>query len=632
MARSKAECGILAWLIAALGMMIVRPALVVAAASPTVMAVTLNAGEQYIIENVSTTDTAAVKVVSNPQAMVVHNETPGKIVVLGAQEGEWKIEVKTSAGEPVTYDVTVKSAANPLAISSPSAAPPPIVGSGRTTGEAAPVVVSKMDTPPDSSAPTSPDSSSSASGASSDGSPATYTPPAATTASSGPAPASPGEGTGTAYAGERPTFVHRDDDTVRYKAAPPAPSMPAINAQGNGPNGTFFTNPTVAETGADYFSPSVNAGKHYLPEDSVTVMTGSSRIIDFTAKIRRVSVADTGVADIQVVNPYQINLIGHKPGFTTLAVWNTRGQYEERQVRIDPSGKQQVLLNCLVAELNKSNIENQGMNLSAAFPNYGLSLFGLPGNVATPYSAQTSTGGGGASNNSLAPAGSLNGLILSNNITYGLAGANSQVNTQGLFQYLENHSLAKILAEPHLLANSGEEAKFLSGGEIPIVLAQALNTSIVFKQFGTSVEFVPTVIGRNDVELLVKPEVSEPNFALGVNLFGFTVPAFITRRAETMVRLKDNQTLLIAGLILHEKKTQVDKVPYLGDIPFISGLFKHTNYTNQETDLVMSVTPNIVRPLPDGAPIYNPGIAPELTREQIETHRLSQPDVSRPRF
>ena len=223
-------------------------------------------------------------------------------------------------------------------------------------------------------------------------------------------------------------------------------------------------------------------------------------------------------------------------------------------------------------------------------------------------------------------------MLLSQSLTYGLALGNKNYQLQGFFQYLEAHNLGKILAQPHLLANSGEEAKFLSGGEIPIVIAQALNTSIVFKQFGTSVEFVPTVIGRNDIQLLVKPEVSEPDFAQGVQLFGFNVPAFITRRAETMVQLKDNQTLIIAGLILHEKKTEIQKVPYLGDVPYLGGLFRLTNYTNTETDLVMSVTPQIVQPLPEGASVYNPTYVPELTREQTETRRLAQPDVTRPRF
>jgi pilus assembly protein CpaC len=363
----------------------------------------------------------------------------------------------------------------------------------------------------------------------------------------------------------------------------------------------------------------------------VQMQTGSSRIIDFASKLRRVSVADTAIADIQVINPFQVNLIGHKPGFTTLAIWNQSGQYEERPVRIDPNGKQQVLLNTMVAELNRNVVENQGANLSAALTRAGVSLVGLPGPVATPYSPST-TLGGQQSAATLPPGGSLIPMLLSQSLTYGLAFGNNNYQTQSLFQYLEQHNLAKILAQPHLLANSGEEAKFLSGGEIPIVIAQALNTSIVFKQFGTSVEFVPTVVGRDDIELLVKPEVSEPDFAHGVQLFGFNVPAFVTRRAETMVQLKDNQTLIIAGLILHDKKTNINKVPYLGDVKYLGGLFRTTSYTNTETDLVMSVTPQIVRPLPNGAAVYNPTSVPELTHDQIETRKLAQPDATRPRF
>jgi len=416
------------------------------------------------------------------------------------------------------------------------------------------------------------------------------------------------------------------------------PLIPSQSATANSP-GKFRSDPSVALSGGDYQTTAVSGGTHPLPPDTIDMMTGTSQIIDFPARIRRVSIADTNIADIQVVSPFQINLIGHKPGFTTLAVWNNQGSYDERQVRIDASGKEQVLLNCVVAELDRSNIENQGVNLSLALTNYGVSLFGMPGAVATPFSPQstistilpngTVVSGQSAS---LPPAGSLIPMLLSQNMTYGLAAGNSNVQTQGFFQFLENHNLAKILAQPHLLANSGEEAKFLSGGEIPIVIAQALNTSIVFKQFGTSVQFVPTVVGRNNIELLVKPEVSQPDYAHGVSMFGFTIPAFVTRRAETMVRLKDNQTLIIAGLILHNPISTVNKVPYLGDVPYLGGLFRTTSHTTQETDLVMSVTPQIVRALPDGAQTYNPYDAGPLTPESIKTKQLPTYDASRPRF
>ena len=252
-----------------------------------------------------------------------------------------------------------------------------------------------------------------------------------------------------------------------------------------------------------------------------------------------------------MINPYELNLVAHQPGFTTLAVWDTQGRYSEREIRVDESGKQQVLLNVIVAELNRSRIENFGINWSMALPRWNISLVNMAGGVATPYTATSAlTANSLISSNppvtvsttaagTLPPNGTLIPLLLSQNLTYGLAAGNDNIQTQSFFQFLEENSMGKILAEPHLLANSGEKAEFLSGGEIPIVISQALNTSIVFKQFGTSVIFVPTVIGFDDILLKVKPEVSEPNFAEGVNLFGFTVPAFVTRRAETMVRLKE---------------------------------------------------------------------------------------------
>jgi pilus assembly protein CpaC len=362
-------------------------------------------------------------------------------------------------------------------------------------------------------------------------------------------------------------------------------------------------------------------------------------VIDFQRRITRISVADSKIADVQVINPFQLNLIAHQAGATTLSVWDDQGRYDERMVRIDPSGRQQVMLNTTIAELDRSVLENQGINLSVAFTRLGLSLVGMPGAVASPYTANTSLTpttstqtGTSSSGGLLPPGGSIIPLLLSSNLTYGLAAQNSDMVWQSFFQFLENHNLGKVLAEPHLLANSGEKAKFLSGGEIPIVIAQALNSTIVFKTFGTSVEFIPTVFGRNEIELLVKPEVSQPDYTHGVQLFGFTVPAFITRRAETLVRLKDRQTLIIAGLIEHEKISQVQKVPYLGDIPWVSGLFRTTYWSDKESDLVMSVTPEIVRPLPPGGQVYLPTSRGDMSPANIKTVPIDPPDAARPRF
>jgi pilus assembly protein CpaC len=615
----KRGCVLIPWLAAAISLLLFRPGLVFAASDVgQQVSVSLNAGESYVIDNVSPGATPGVKVVNNPHALVVHNEEPGKVVLLGAEAGEWAITVKSASGNDVTYDVTVSAAVSNKDINKPGKAPAAIAGTGIKSGEAAPVVA-KLDA---------------GAGPVASASPATRVAPSETVSESAPAAKAAPASTELAAASPAPAPA----------AAAPVPAPAAIAAPPVIPNQSaagekFRSDPSVALSGGNYASTAVSGGAHYLPSDTVMLMTGTSRIIDFPSRIRRVSIADTKIADIQVVNPFQLNLIGHKPGFTTLAVWNSQGSYEERQVRIDASGNQQVLLNTMIGELNKQAIENQGINLSTALTNYGISLFGLPGAVATPYSPQTSAtavlpngttiSGGSAT---MLPPGALMPMLLSQNITYGLAAGNSNIQWQGFFQFLENHNLGKILAEPHLLANSGEQAKFLSGGEIPIVIAQALNTSIVFKQFGTSVDFVPTVVGRNEIELLVKPEVSQPDYTHGVQMFGFNIPAFVTRRAETMVRLRDNQTLIIAGLILHQRTSAVNKVPYLGDVPWLGGLFRTTNWQNTETDLVMSVTPQIVTPLPEGGSVYNPYHTPEMTQQQIKTMPLAHPDAARPRF
>jgi len=626
----------------AAGMIALFPGLLRAAENqPVKMSMTLNAGETYVIDNVKAGETPGVKVVSNPGALVIHNEEPGKITLLGAESGEWKVTVKMSDGSKAIYDITVKSVANPYAVSSPTTYSG-VVNGTKPGGIVAPPVA-KLDkgTGPMASASSSvggarmvtiPESSE---GASAPVQPASLpAPPVGGPASTPRAVAVP-----PALASTRPSA-----SSVLPMAPPPPAPQPVVPSSGAsaiapppatiaaGPPLKYMANPAIAVTGGTYASPAVNGGKHYLPDDVIVIQSGNSRIIDFADRIRRVSIADTNVADLQVINPYQINLIAHKPGFTTLAIWNKQGNYEERSVRIDPDSKQQVLLNTMVAELNRGAIENQGMNLSVALTHLGLSFASFPGYVATPFSPETPAFPTSPISGTLPAPGQLIAPELSQTPTYYLAAGNGDVQINGFFQYLEEHDLAKVLAQPHLLANSGEEAKFLDGGEIPIVIAQALNTSIVFKQYGTSVEFVPTVVGRSDIELLVKPEFSEPDYTHGVVEFGFTIPAFITRRAETMVRMRDNQTLIIAGLLLHSKVTQIDKVPYIGDVPYIGGLFRTTSYNNTESELVISVTPQIVKPLPDASQVYNPSNVPEMTREQIETKRLPQPDVTRPRF
>jgi pilus assembly protein CpaC len=352
-------------------------------------------------------------------------------------------------------------------------------------------------------------------------------------------------------------------------------------------------------------------------------------VFDFGGPISRVSMSSTKVADIQVLGNHQLMIVGHQPGFGSLVVWDNQGNYIERQIWTEIAGHQQVMLHVIVAEVDLNKLQQQGIDIAVALKNIGLTLVSLPGAVASPY-----TSGGSSSGPSVPPFGGTPlPLLFNQSMTYMIAGNNSNVAAWSFFQFLESHDLARILARPQLLANSGQKAKFLSGGEIPIVITQALTTSIVFKQYGTSVAFIPTVIGSRDIDLLVRPEVSQPDYSLGVQLFGFTVPAFVTRRAETRARLKDNQTLIIAGLIQDISRSTVTGVPYMKDVPYLGAFFKHTYWSHDKTELVMSVTPEIVRPLPAGGEVAVPTERQgPLTPEQIETKPLDRPDASRPRF
>ncbi len=573
------------------------------------MPVSMNAGETYVINDIKPGTKPLFKVERNPNAFVTYDSPPGKLTMLSAEAGRWIVTVTNNSDREVSYDVNAFRVAKDGAPLTPGKAPPamsddnlaarPGEGASPSTSSAMP----ELETIPS----------------------LRTTPPAA-----------------SPYSLTVPAKAPLSYDDASW-SVPPAPAKGAQTyepRQSVAPEATgaarYRNDPSVLDAGPGYLGDSVSGGKHYLPEEAVSLMMGTSEVIDFQRRITRISVADSKIADVQVIDPFQLNLIAHQPGFTTLAVWDANGQYEERTVRIDASGKQQVMLNTIVAELDRTELENQGVDLSVALTKIGISLVGLPGNVATPYSANsmiTSSGSAGSTSGGLLPfGGQLIPLLLSPNLTYGLSAQNSNIAWNGFFQFLEAHSLGKVLAEPHLLANSGEKAKFLSGGEIPIVIAQALNSTIVFKTFGTSVEFIPTVVGRDDIELLVKTEVSEPDYTHGVMLFGFTVPAFVTRRAETLARLKDRQTLIIAGLILHQKTSQVQKVPYLGDIPYVAGLFRNTYWTNKESDLVMSVTPEIVRPLPPNGQVYLPTGRGELTEGEIKTQTLTPPDPARPRF
>jgi len=168
----------------------------------------------------------------------------------------------------------------------------------------------------------------------------------------------------------------------------------------------------------------------------------------------------------------------------------------------------------------------------------------------------------------------------------------------------ETEQIGKVLAEPTLVARSGELASFLAGGEIPIPVVtsngQDSDVTIVFKRFGVQLEFRPTVLSPDKIHLQITPEVSQPDFSFGTSISGTTVPAFRTRRAATGIDLADGQSFAIAGLLQDLSSVNIERYPFIGDVPILGQLFSSNRFMKQETELVIIATPRLVKPLGPG--------------------------------
>ena len=167
-----------------------------------------------------------------------------------------------------------------------------------------------------------------------------------------------------------------------------------------------------------------------------------------------------------------------------------------------------------------------------------------------------------------------------------------------LIKALQGKGLFQSLAEPNLIAYNGQEASFLAGGEIPIPVVQGISNavSVQWKEFGIRLNFVPTIAG-DTIRLKVRPEVSSLDFNNAIILNGFRIPALSTRRAETDVELRDGQSFAIAGLIDNVTQEQLNQIPGLGHIPIIGYLFKSKAMQTARTELMVLITPHLVRPL-----------------------------------
>ena len=204
-----------------------------------------------------------------------------------------------------------------------------------------------------------------------------------------------------------------------------------------------------------------------------------------------------------------------------------------------------------------------------------------------------------------------------------------------LISALETKGLVRRLAEPDLVALSGDTASFLAGGEIPVPIVQSSSgtsplITVEYKPFGVQLTFMPTVLANGVINLRLTPSVSELDFTNAVIVSGFQIPALTKREARTTIELRDGQSFAIAGLLQTEGQRNIAQVPWIGSLPVLGSLFRSTAYQQHETDLVVIVTPHLVEPAAPGQKLATP-FDQNLSSNDIDMFLMGQTEVRRPR-
>lgn len=319
--------------------------------------------------------------------------------------------------------------------------------------------------------------------------------------------------------------------------------------------------------------------RNFLQNDSISV-EGAGNAIILTGNVPSDVVLDQALKLVQ-------GMIGEKDEDT--AIVNL----------IEVGGNHQVMLQVTIAEMSRSLTREFGTNFAALINTGGgkIGIGSFVGGLAGPLGGPLAGPGLGARDAGLAIASGMTNLFA----TFSGFGALELLKV--FLDFLGEEGLSKILAEPTLVARSGESASFLVGGEVPIPVAQGGafgSITVEYKDFGVGLSFTPTVLGPNRIHLAVDAEVSRIDFTFGVEIEGVLVPGFATRRASTSVELADGQSFMIAGLINEEIREIAAKYPILGNIPILGSLFRSTQFLKDETELVIIVTPTLVKPLRPG--------------------------------
>lgn len=356
-------------------------------------------------------------------------------------------------------------------------------------------------------------------------------------------------------------------------------------------------------------------------------------VVESDSSFAEVSIANPGIADISTLSDKSIYVLGKTPGRTTMTLLSPEGKLisnVEVQVSPDIAEFKERLKQILPGEPIEVRTANDGIVLSgtvssAAKLDLALDLAGryAPDRISnlmtvggtqqvmlkvrfaemqrsvskTIASALGGATGGSevsaATGNLLGEAGTLSGR----NAGALLSGTASGLQFSVLLEALESKGIVRTLAEPNLTALSGQEAKFLAGGEYPVPVAQKNDTvTVEFKPFGVELNFTPTVVDGDNINLVINAAVSSIDSANSLNTGGLTINAFKRRETSTTVEMRDGESFAIAGLLQDDFRNLNGQVPFLGDIPILGALFRSAAYQRSQTELVIIVTPHLVTP------------------------------------
>jgi pilus assembly protein CpaC len=399
------------------------------------------------------------------------------------------------------------------------------------------------------------------------------------------------------------------------------------------------------------------------------VTVGKSLLVDSPTVIQRVSVANGAVAEALATTPREVLVNGKAPGETSLIVWqqngnrlifdlivqasSTRLDNVNRELRTEmgdqkvaiymedgvpflrgtvndlmsadravliasslgkpvnllrvkvPPVEAQILIKVRFADVDRTYSQQLGLNF---FSNGATGTIGsITTGQFTPPQPQSNSIGSTTSTGTTSTAGqSTFSLTNALNIFF----FRPDLNLGATIEALQAQSWLQILAEPNVLTLNNHTASFLAGGEFPFPTLQGGGAglgavTIQFREFGVRINFTPTVTPRGTIRLQVTPEVSSLDFTNGLTFQGTTIPGLSTRRVQTEIELESGQSFAIGGLLDNRVTEQLSKIPGLGDIPFFGRLFRSRNLQKTNSELLVIVTPEIVRPLPAGQPVPN---------------------------